>query len=470
MKYARNPGLESKRLARCVVAVLGGIFSLASFLSILSFCILSFCFLSLSVHPHSAYADSGTVVILPMDMEILPGTSEYLEHSIAQAHASGAKLVVVLLDTPGGMLQTSQDMVKAIFDAPLPVVFYVSPSGGSATSAGVFVTMAAHVAAMAPGTSIGAAHPVMGDGQDIPQDMRTKAENITVAMVKSIAEQRGRNFNWAEKAVKESASLTENEALKEKVIDLVAKDMDDLLKQLKGRKVNISGKSVELGDYSMLPRVQYEISFKGRVINTLANPMVAHILWIGATTGLSLELYNPGAILPGVVGVICLILALAVYQIIPINIGGILLIVVGAILIGLELALPSGILGVAGIISMVLGSIYLVDISTEPGLHVNMVYVVSLATILGSLLFAVVCLAVRSKRRQPVTGMEGIVGRTGKALETVSSQGRVFVEGEIWKAVAKVGLIEKDTPITVTAVRGGLLLEVMPSESKGKSS
>lgn len=421
-----------------------------------------FSFVAFLATSQSFAAPSGEVVIVPMQMEILPGTATYLKKSIKEASARNSPLVVVLIDTPGGMLQSSQEMVKAVFDSTVPIVFYVTPSGGSATSAGVFLTVAGHVAAMAPGTSIGAAHPIMASGDDIPADLRTKAENITVAMVKSIAEQRGRNVTWVEKAVKESASLTEAEALKEKVIDLVSPDLDHLLKEIKGRKVKIGDKIIELEDYSQLPRVTVQPSIRELVINFLANPMVAHALWIGATTGLSLELYSPGAILPGVVGVICLILALAVYQIIPINLSGVLLLVTGSVLIGLELVIPSGILGVSGILAMVLGSIYLVDISMEPGLGVNLVYVITLAATLGALLLGVVTLAIRSRRRVPVTGAEGLVGKDGEAIESVTSKGRVFVQGEIWNATTNSGVIEKGEKIIVLGIKEGLLLEVAP--------
>ncbi len=400
------------------------------------------------------------VLVLPMQMEILPGTASYLEDGIKEASRRGAKLVLVELDTPGGMLQSSQEMVKAIFDSEVPVVIYVSPTGGSATSAGVFITVAGHVAAMAPGTSIGAAHPVMGSGEDIPGDMRTKAENITVAMVKSIAEKRGRNVAWVEKAVKESASLTETEAEKEKVVEIIAKDLDELLKKLKGRKVEVAGKTVELEDFSSMPRVNFEPSIKQKFLNFVANPMIAHILWIGATTGLSLELYSPGAILPGVVGVICLILALAVYQIIPLNVSGILLLVAGAVMIALEFAVPSGILGVAGIIAMVIGSIYLVDLSVEPFLQVNLTYIGMLTAFVGSLMFGFVWLIVRTKPSRAKTGYEGLIGKTGEALETITSRGRVSVNGEIWNATVEHGVINKGEKVKVVGMAGSLILEV----------
>ncbi|RMG43542.1 MAG: nodulation protein NfeD, partial [Candidatus Dadabacteria bacterium] len=356
--------------------------------------------------------DGPFVAVIDMNMMILPGTQEYLESAIERASQEGAEALVVKLDTPGGMLTSSQEMIQAIFKSPVPVIVYVFPSGASATSAGVFITVAAHIAAMAPGTSIGAAHPVMGNGKDIEGDMRKKAENITVAMVKSVAEQRGRNVDWVEKAVKESSSLTEKEALKKKVIDIVATDLNDLLKQIKGRKVKVNSSEVVLKDLSKLPRKEYKISFKQKTINVLANPNIAALLWLGATTGLSLELYHPGAIVPGVVGVICLILALAVSQIIPISMSGVLLMIVGSLLIGAEMYVTSGVLGLGGIIALVLGSIYLVDGSRAPDLAVAMDFIIPVIIVVVLFMVWVIINGIKTLKRKPeTTGIEGMIGQ-----------------------------------------------------------
>ena len=406
------------------------------------------------------------VAIVNMDMMILPGTQAYLDRVIKQSHAEGAKAVIVLLDTPGGMLNTSQEMIQLIFSSPIPVLMYVSPTGATATSAGVFITLSGHVAAMAPGTSIGAAHPVAGDGKDLQEDMRKKAENMTIAMVKSISEQRGRNVEWAEKSVKESDSITESEALKLSVIDLVADDINDLLKKAKGKKVKINGKEIVLDDYSSLPKRSYKIVLKEQFTNFLANPNIAALLWLGATTGLSLELYNPGAILPGVVGVICLILALIVTQIIPISYSGLALLLTGAILIGAELYIPSGILGLGGVIAIVLGSIYLIDVSQAPTLAVSLELIIPVAIILGALMLAIVYAAVTTLRRQATTGTEGLVGMFGTAENNITKKGKVFVNGEIWNAVTDHGLIQKGSRIEVVGMKGGLVLEVKEVEEK----
>lgn len=407
-------------------------------------------------------ADEAHVAIMHMQMMILPGTAEYLNETIAKASADGAKLIVVHLDTPGGVLSTSQEMIQNIFKSPIPIAIYVSPTGGTATSAGVFITMAGHIAAMAPGTSIGAAHPVTGEGKDIEGDMRAKAENMTIAMVKSISEQRGRNVAWAEKAVKESNSITETEALKTNVVDVVAKDVDDLLKQVAGKQVSLESGKVTLQDFSSLPKRAYEMSVKDQFINVLSNPNIAALLWLGATTGLSLELYNPGAILPGVVGIICLVLALAVSQVIPMNHGAILLLVVGAGLIGAEFYVPSGLLGIGGILAMVLGALYLIDASAAPGLGVDPTLILPIASLIGLAMLYVVFAIIKVKKRPVTTGMQGLVGQKGKAIDSFTSKGKVFVNGEVWNATSAAGIIDKDSSIEVVAVKDGLMLEVRP--------
>lgn len=425
--------------------------------SIVLFSLLLCLFCCASVH---AKDTEGFVAVLPMDMMILPGTDSYLAKAIQTAETQGAKLVVVLLNTPGGLLDSSQRMIQTLFKARVPVAVYVAPSGSSATSAGVFITLAGHVAAMAPGTTIGAAHPVSGDGKNLESDMRAKAENMTVAMVKSISEQRGRNAQWAEKSVKESSSITEKEALKMSVVDLVAEDMDELLRSLKGREIKLDQERVVLPDYSKLPRRVIEMDFKDRALNVLANPNVAALLWLAATTGLSIELYNPGAILPGVVGVICLILALAVSQVIPINQGAILLFVIGALLIGAELYVPSGILGIGGIIAMLLGAIYLMDVAEAPGLGVDLTLVVPLAILFGGFALFVARRAALALRSKASTGAEGLIGLQGVAKSTISAQGKVFVNGELWDASAKEGLIEQDAAVQIVAIKNGMRLEV----------
>jgi len=413
--------------------------------------------------PPAAEQRPGFVAVINMNMMILPGTQSHLEHAINRAAAEGAKALVVALDTPGGVLQTTQYMVQAIFSSPVPVMVYVSPSGASAASAGVFITLAAHVAAMAPGTSMGAAHPVSGTGANIESDMRTKAENITVAMMKSISEQRGRNAEWAEKSVRESTSFTPAEAIDKKLVDFIASDIDELLRKAAGKQVLMGASPTVLGDYSALPRVRYEMQFKDKVVNVLANPNVAALLWLGATTGLTLELYNPGAIVPGVVGIICLLLALGVSQVLPISSAGVMLIIVGALLIATEMYAASGVLGLGGVVAMVFGVIYLIDESLAPGLTVTLWFVIPLAAVFGAFVLLAMREVSSAYRRRRATGQEGMVGCRGTAIEPVTDEeGRVYVNGEYWRAVRsrdETGAIEKDAPVEVTGMRCGLVLE-----------
>lgn len=424
--------------------------------NVLSFLIALFLFLPLS----SAAEEPGFVALVSMDMMILPGTAEYLEKSIESAEAGGARVVIVRLNTPGGLLNTTQEMIQSIFRSDIPVIVYVGPSGATATSAGVFLTLAGHIAAMAPGTTIGAAHPVSGEGKDIEGDMRDKVENITVAMVKSISEERGRNAAWAEKAVKKSSSLTEKEALKENVIDLVADDYQSLLKKIAGKKIKIHNKEIVLEDYSALPQRHYDISFKQKTINTLSNPNVLALLWLAATTGISIELYNPGLILPGVVGAICLILAMAMSQIIPVTQGGVLLLILGAVLIASELFITSGVLGIGGIIAMIFGTIYLIDVVEAPGMSVNLSLIIPLVLAVGSLMLFLVYSIVSSRKRRAVTGEEGLNGQVAEAMATFTSSGKVFVNGEIWSAKLKEGIAEKGEKLRVVDVLDGLTLLV----------
>lgn len=421
----------------------------------------------------SAIVQDGHVAVITMDMMILPGTGAYLSASIKEAHASGAKILIVLLNTPGGMLQTSQEMVQELLNAPLPVVIYVHPGGGTATSAGVFITLAGHVAAMAPGTSIGAAHPVAGDGKDIEGDMRAKAENMTIAMVRSISQQRGRNVEWAEKSVKDSDSITEREALKLGVIDVIADDIPALLKAVAGLKVSIQNEERTLGDYSALPVKDIPMSLRDQGINVLANPSIAALLWLGATTGITMELYNPGTIFPGMVGAICLVLALLVSSVIPISHGGLVLLILGALLMALEVYVGSGILGVGGLIALTLGALYLIDVSQAPGMAVSLEVIIPTVLVMAGFLFYIATQVGKTFSRPLETGSEGIIGDEGVAAENIATTGRVFINGEYWRAErspTEDRIIEKGARIVVESVQEGLVVVVRRVEAETGSN
>jgi membrane-bound serine protease (ClpP class) len=390
---------------------------------------------------------------------ILPGTGNYLHRAVNEATEKGAKVAVVYLNTPGGMLNTTQDIVSEMFKFKIPVVVYVAPEGATATSAGVFITMAGHVAAMAPGTSIGAAHPVQGNGKDIEGEMAKKATNMTVSMAKSVSEQRNRNTEWVEKAVRESVSITDSEALREKVIDLVAKDLTELLTKIKGKEVIVNGEKFIFEDFSNLPRIEYSPSVQEELLNFFANPTVAAILWLIATTGISIELYNPGLIFPGVLGVVALILALMVTQTIPVNTGGILLLVSGLLMVLAELKFASGILGAVGLVAIILGAFYLVDVSMAPGMEVSMQVFIPLLVLLGSFLVILVFGVARAYKLKINTGKEGLIGAVGEAqTEFINGKGSVFVDGAIWSAKSEEQ-INKSDPIEVVEV-DGLTLKV----------
>ena len=317
--------------------------------------------LGLSALAQTKAPAGARVDLIAIDGGINPAVDDFIRESIARARNAGAKALIIQLDTPGGLLTSTRSIVKDILGAPVPVIVYVAPSGAGAGSAGVFITMAGHIAAMAPGTNIGAAHPVAGGGQEVKGVMGEKIENFTASFSEAIAQKRGRNTEWAIQAVRRSVSITEKEALKQKVIDIVAKDLDDLLKQAEGRKVDVDGREQALSLQGA--RIErFDMGLKQKVINLLADPTIAYLLLMAGILGLYMEFSHPGVIFPGVAGGICLLLGLTSLQMLPFNYAGILLILLGvALLIG-EAFLPSfGVLGIGGAISLALGSLLLFD-------------------------------------------------------------------------------------------------------------
>ncbi|HEX4211622.1 MAG TPA: ATP-dependent Clp protease proteolytic subunit, partial [Candidatus Binataceae bacterium] len=290
-----------------------------------------------------------TVAVIDIDGVINPAAADFIGDALTQASARGASALVIELDTPGGLLTSAQTIVKTLLNAPLPVIVYVAPAGASAASAGTFVTEAANIAAMAPGTTIGAAHPVEASGGDVQGEMGTKVENFTAAWAKTIAEQRGRNQEWVEQAVRKSVSISAGEALKLHVIDLVAPDLPNLLRQASGRTVTVAGgRSIKL-ELTGAAIERSEMNLGESVLNRLADPNLMYLLMIAGIIGIYLEFAHPGAYLPGVAGGICLLLALASFQVIPINLAGLALILFGAVMIMTELFITSyGVLGLGG--------------------------------------------------------------------------------------------------------------------------
>lgn len=388
---------------------------------------------------------ANPIIIATIDGSINPATNDYLKTSLKKAEEKKAVLFILKLNTPGGLLNSMQTMVASLLEAKIPTVVYVAPSGGGAISAGVFITLAGNFAVMAPGTNIGAAHPVLGSGEDVKGHMGEKVENFTVSLIKAIAEQRGRNIEWAEKAVRESVAITDREALQEKVIDFIASDIDKLLGELEGKTVTVKGEPFTLSGLAQASQEVIEMSFKQKVINILSDPNIAILLGLGALLGIGIELYNPGSVLPGVLGAICLVLALTASQVVPISYGGLALLLLGFCFFVIELFLPSfGIWGGAGIVCLVIGSIYFVDTDMVWGAEsfvVDKMMVGSVAVIVGFVLLAVCYLAMGAMQRQVTTGKEGLIGKTARVRDDFVNDphsevafGRVEVMGELWKA------------------------------------
>ena len=411
-----------------------------------------------------APASGGSVVVATYEGVINPVAAEYLHDALSEAHTLGATALVIKLDTPGGLDTSMRLIIKDITAAPFPVIVYVSPSGGRAASAGVFITLAAHVAAMTPGTNIGAAHPVAMGGGEMDKTMKEKVENDSVAYIKSIAEQRGRNVAWAEDAVRKSVSVTEREALKLKIVDLVVEDVPMLLKQLEGRTVSLQTGSTVLRTTGATVH-EFPMGLRLELLKALSDPNIAYLLMTIGTIGIMAELYSPGAILPGIVGAISLILAFYSLQSLPVNYAGVLLIVLGIVFFILEATVTSyGLLAIGGVTSMILGSLMLIKTDAE-FLQLSwgmIVPVIAFAAIGTMFIFG---MAVRAMHRQPLTGTEGMVGSIGVAKTLVDPQGQLAVHGELWEAVSEYPLQPGDRA-EVTRVEG-LTLHVKPVLQKG---
>jgi membrane-bound serine protease (ClpP class) len=392
-----------------------------------------------------ALAGAGRQVhLIIVDAGINPATADFIHEAVQAAAREGAQALIIELDTPGGLLDSTKSIVKDLLGSPVPVIVYVAPSGAGATSAGVFVTLAANIAAMAPGTNIGAAHPVGGQGESISGDLGEKVENFAASLSKTIAQERGRNVEWAEKAVRESVSITEQEALELRVIDIVAPNRDDLLRQADGREVTIRGAKVrmQVAGATIVPR---EMRLKQKFLNILANPNVAYLLMTAGLLGLYVEFTNPGVYFPGIAGGICLLLGLTALQVLPINYSGLALIGLGVAFLIAELFLPSfGIIGVGGIVAFVIGSLLLFD-TEESTLTVDPNIVYAAAGTIAVFWFFVSYLVVRSQRARPALGREGLIGKVGEVRQRIAPgdrPGKIFVYGEYWNAVA-------DDPIEV---------------------
>ena len=377
-------------------------------------------------------ASRKTVHVLKIDAAITPVVAEYIEKSVDRAAAANAEALIIQLNTPGGRVDTMEQIVMKILSANIPIVVYVAPQGGRAASAGVFITIAANIAAMAPSTHIGAAHPVTMAGK-MDKVMEAKVVNDLAAMVRGLAEKRGKNAKWAEEAVRKSVSITETEALKLKVIDLIAADIPSLLKAIHGRTIDlVLGKRVLDTQNAQVQEVK--MGFRFKILDLISDPNIAYILLILGFYGLYFELSNPGAIFPGVAGAISLILALYALSNLPINYAGLLLIVLAIGLFIAEAFITShGVLGIGGAIALAIGSVMLID-SPLPYMRISWAVIIPVVA-LSSLLFIItVSLAVRVQREKADTGKEGMLGLEGDAKTDVHADGQVFVHGEYWNA------------------------------------
>jgi membrane-bound serine protease (ClpP class) len=401
--------------------------------------------------PPASVEQGKQVYLAPVDAAITPIIAEYISKVIDSASNANAEAVIIELDTPGGLVDSMREIVKKMMSADVPVIVYVGPSGARAASAGVFITLAANIAAMAPTTHIGAAHPVTMEGK-LDKTMETKIVNDLAAMARSIAEKRGRNAKWAEDAVRNSVSITETEALQQKVVDFIAPDIPSLLKDIDGKTVDlVVGKKTLFTKGAAVREIG--MGFRYKILNIISNPNIAYILMILGFYGLYFELSNPGAIFPGVAGAICLILAFYALQTLPINYAGLMLIILGVGLFIAEAFITShGVLGVGGAIAMTMGSLMLVE-SASPYLHISWAVIVPVVSLSAILFIITVRLAVRVHREKADTGREGMIGLVGEAKTDIHEAGQVFMRGEYWNAWSDEQ-IRAGTKVKVEAIEG----------------
>ena len=399
--------------------------------------------LLLMVWPANTFGSDG-IIVVKIEGSINPVAAEFVVNEIRSANTSSEELIVIRMDTPGGLDASMRKIIKAIQSSKIPVASFVSPSGSRAASAGTFITIASHIAAMEPGTNIGAAHPVnlMGGGTgEQAKVMEDKVLNDASAYIRSLAEQRGRNAHWAELSVRKSVSVSAEEAKRLNIIDLVVANLDSLVLALDKREVKC-GKNIVTLNTAKKNITFKEMNKRQRILDIISNPNVVYVLMMLGLVGLYLELSNPGLILPGVIGSISLILALYAMQTLPINYAGLLLVVLGAVLLIAEVNVMSyGLLSISGAISMFLGSIMLID-SDDPAMQISRM--ILYPTLGMTFLFSIgsIYLAKKSHQLRTTTGMEGLLGKIGVVKETLNPEGRVLVHGEVWSA-------ESDTVISV---------------------
>ncbi len=401
----------------------------------------------------SAWSNERNALVIELDGPVSSGSAAFLARGMKRAEENGSAMVIVRMDTPGGLGISMKTMAKTILNSPVPVIVYIAPRGASASSAGVIITISAHIAAMAPGTNIGAAHPVQSDGSDINKTMETKVVNDMVSYARSIADMKGRNTQWVEQAIRESVSITAEEAVEKKVIDLIAPDMEELLKVINGREVEtksgkiiINSKDIELDYFS--PRKIDEF------LMLISDPTVMAILFSIGLLGLGFEITHPGGMFPGIIGAISLILAFFSMQTLPVSYAGLLLIGLAVILFIAEIKITSyGFLSLGGIICLILGSMMFFD---ELGL--NLLMAVPFIIVVGGFFIVIAILAYRSQASRPMGGTDSMIQETGIVKKTIEKEGLVFVHGEYWRAISDE-VIEVEEKVKVIGMEG-LILKV----------
>jgi membrane-bound serine protease (ClpP class) len=409
--------------------------------------------------PWPLYAQK--VLSIKLEATINPATADFIHRAIEVAEKERSTCLLIHLNTPGGLLKSTRVIVSDILESPVPVIVYVSPGGAHAGSAGVFITMAAHIAAMAPGTNIGAAHPVSTQGE-MDTIMSEKATNDAMAFIRSIAAKRGRNAAWGAQAVLNSVSLTETEALENNVIDLIASNDQELLNKIDGKSITVSTGTVALQTKNASTK-SLEMGWGEKMLNILSDPNVAYILFLLGLYGLIFELYSPGAIFPGVIGGICIILALYTMHTLPVNYAGLALIVFGVILFLLEIKIVShGLLAIGGVISLLLGSMMLIRTDETWAMGSLSWSVILTAVGVTSLFFLfVVGMGLKAQRVKPAMGLEAMIGETGQSISELNPAGTVRMHGEIWRAISPAGLIPEGKKVVVTGITD-LTLQVEP--------
>jgi membrane-bound serine protease (ClpP class) len=411
-----------------------------------------------------------SVDVLTVSGAIDAWSDAYIRRGIGVAERDGAEALIIALNTPGGTLDAMQNITARMLNARLPVVVFVHPRGAGAASAGTFILLAANIAAMAPGTTVGAAHPVDVSGQDIPTDERTKATNFAASMMRGIAEQRGRNADWAVRAVTESVAATAQEALDQNVIDLIAGDLDDLMNQMDGMVVETAAGEITLHT-RRAGRVNIDMSVPEQFFHTLVNPNIALVLLSIGLLAISVELYHPGATVPAIVGAICLVLAFVALGNLPVNWGGAILIVAAVILFIVDVKVNSIALTIGGLVAFVLGGFLLFAPVTLPSpvmprVSASPAVILALAGILGAFFVFALGAAVRGRSYPVVSGREALVGAIGVATSDLAPHGQVHVKGEVWTASAQEGPIRRGDPVRVVGVEGLRLQVVQEAEEQ----